>query len=105
MGIRSTFDQSATADELPKLAPAWRLKAIPRADGEGCDVLQLIDAAPAAGNVKVHAVFRGEAVVEFARSPVYDLSKLAPREYLGAHYAELDYSEGFGTVVHDFLKP
>jgi acetoacetate decarboxylase len=105
MSVRSTIGRPATAADLPIIAPAWRLKAIPRADGRGCDVLQLIDAAPAAEDVKVHAAYRGDGVVELAQSPVYDLSRLVPREYMGAAYAELDYSENFGDVVHDFLAP
>jgi acetoacetate decarboxylase len=105
LGLRSTMDRPASAADLPALAPAWRLKAIPRADGQGCDVLQLIDAAPAAGDVTAHVARAGEGVVEFSPSPVYDLSRLAPREHLGAHYAELDYTEGYGVIVHDFLRP
>jgi acetoacetate decarboxylase len=105
LSIRSTFDRSASAADLPVIAPAWRLKAIPRADGRGCDVLQLIDAAPAARDVSVHIACIGAGIVELAPSPVYDLSRLVPREFVGAAYAELDYSEGYGEIVHDFLKP
>lgn len=105
LAIRSTMHRPATSAELPSLAPAWRLKAIPRADGQGCDVLQLIDAAPAASEVTTHIARSGEGVVQFAPSPLYDLSGLAPRRHLSAHYAELDYTEGYGVVVHDFLNP
>jgi acetoacetate decarboxylase len=105
LSLRSTMEQPATAADLPVLAPAWRLKAIPRADGQGCDVLQLIDAAPAAGDVTAHVVRRGNGVASFEPSPVFDLSGLCPRELLGAHFAELDYTEGFGQIIHDFLRP
>ena len=43
MSIRSTMDREATEDEMPTSDPAWRLKVIPRVDGTGLDVMQLID--------------------------------------------------------------
>ena len=43
LSIRSTMHSEAAPEEFPDLSPSWRLKAIPRADGSGCDVLQLID--------------------------------------------------------------
>jgi acetoacetate decarboxylase len=103
--IRSTMHRPATAADLPALAPAWRLKAIPRADGRGAEVLQLVDASPAMSDVTVHVACTGDGVVEFAPSPIYDLSRLVPREYHGAHYAEMDYTEGYAEIVHDFLPP
>lgn len=86
------------------LKPSWRLKVIPRADGRGCDVVQLIDAAGATSDVTVHIRRAGDGVVQFNPSPVYDLSDFAPREYLGAHYVETDYAEGYAEVVRDFLQ-
>jgi hypothetical protein len=42
--------------------------------------------------------------VEFRPSPIYDLSDFTPEEYYGAHYVEMDYTEGFAEIVHDFLR-
>ncbi len=105
LGLRSTMQYTATASDLPSLPHAWRLKAIPRADGRGLDVLQLIDCVNATSDVTTHVVCRGDGVVEFAPSPIYDLSPIVPSEYLGAYYTEMDYTEGYAEIVHDFLKP
>ena len=45
MSIRSTMHREAVPDEMPGGGHSWRLKVIPRADGEGLDVMQLIDGA------------------------------------------------------------
>ena len=104
LSIRSTMQRLATAEELPQLLPSWRLKVIPRADGKGADVLQLIDAAATMTDAEVHVCRAGDGVVEFKPSPIYDLSDFAPLEYFGAWYAEMDYTEGFAEIVHDFLQ-
>jgi acetoacetate decarboxylase len=101
--IRSTMDRPLAPDDLPNLKPSYRLKAIPRADGNGLDVLQLIDAGSATTDVTVHVSRSGDGVVQFNPSPVYDLTGLAPLEHFGACYAEMDYTEGYAEVVHDFL--
>ena len=88
---------------MPDLSPSWRLKAIPRADGAGCDVLQLIDGAGASRDVTVHVRRKGDGVVRFEPVPVHDLSGLEPLEYLGAFYVEQDYTEGYAEIVRDFL--
>ena len=103
LSIRSTMHCEAAPDEMPDLSPSWRLKAIPRADGAGCDVLQLIDGAGASRDVTVHVRRKGDGVVRFEPVPVYDLSGLEPLEYLGAFYVEQDYTEGYAEIVRDFL--
>ena len=105
LSIRSTMQREATADELPDMEPAWRLKVIPRADGKGADIMQLIDGSKASGDTTVHVVRAGDGVVEFQPSPIYDLSDFTPLEYYGAYYVEADHTEGYGEIVHDFLRP
>ncbi len=46
----------------------------------------------------------GDGVVSFGASPVYDLTDFKPLSYAGAFYLEMDYTEGYGTIVHDFLQ-
>jgi acetoacetate decarboxylase len=104
MSIRSTMQRAATVEEMPRLVPAWRLKVIPRADGEGVDVMQLIDGANVSSDVTVHVRRAGEGVVQFNPSPIYDLSDFAPKEYYGAYYVEMDFTEGYAEIVHDFLR-
>ena len=102
LSVRTTMHRDATTDELPKLQPSWRLKVIPRADGQGVDVMQLIDGSEVTSDVTVHVVQAGNGVVQFNPSPIYDLSDFTPREYFGAHYVEMDYTEGYAQIVKDF---
>jgi acetoacetate decarboxylase len=104
MSIRSTMHRETTIGEMPKLQPSWRLKVIPRADGSGADIMQLINAAGATSDITVHVCRAGEGVVQFNPSPIYDLSDFTPREYYGAHYIEMDYTEGYAEIIRDFLR-
>ena len=104
LAIRSTMHRAADPENLPDFTPSWRLKAIPRVDGKGFDVLQVIDGAKCTSDVTVHVCRAGDGVVQFDPSPIYDLTAFAPREYLGAYYMETDYTEGFAEIVHDFLQ-
>ena len=65
MSVRSTMHREATADEMPPGDPAWRLKVIPRADGNGLDVMQLIDVTNTTTDVVVHVCRAGDGVVQF----------------------------------------
>ena len=104
LSIRKTMQHEAAVEDLPVMQPAWRLKVIPRADGTGADVMQLIDAAGALMDPTVHVCRAGDGVVQFNPMPIYDLSDFTPREYFGAYYLEMDYTEGYAEIVHDFLK-
>ena len=102
--IRSTMHLPAETSDLPVLSPSWRLKVIPRADGPGAALMQLVDAADVTSEVTVHECRMGDGVVSFGASPVYDLTDFKPLSYAGAFYLEMDYTEGYGTIVHDFLQ-
>ena len=104
LSIRSTMHREARPEDMPKLQPSWRLKVIPRVDGKGADVMQLIDPTKVTSDTVVHECRAGDGVVQFNPSPIYDLSDFTPLEYFGAHYIEMDYTEGYGEIVHDFLK-
>ena len=102
--MRSTAHRPCDPAELPALAPMWRLKVIPRADGNGLDVLQLVSGGRTDTDTVVHVSRAGDGVVEFRPSPVFDVTALAPKEYVGAFYTETDFTEDFGVVDRDFLK-
>lgn len=104
MSIRTTMHREAAADEMPTSDHAWRLKVLPRADGNGVDVMQLIDGAKATSDEVIHVQRAGDGVVQFNPSPIYDLSDFTPLEYFGAYYVESDLTENWGEIVHDFLK-
>ena len=60
LNIRSTMHREASIDDMPVLKPDWRLKVIPRADGSGTDVMQLIDVSTAITDVNVHVCRVGD---------------------------------------------
>ena len=101
--ISTTTEVAIESSELRSLAPSWLLKIIPRADGPGPAIKQLIDSARAAGNVEVHRAFQGRGTVQFEPSPFGDLTGLRPLEYGPAYFFESSYSESFGRVVLDYL--
>lgn len=104
MSVRSTMERQAAPEDLPNLLPSWRLKVIPRADGKGAEVMQLVELSKTTTDVTVHVCRAGEGVVQFNPMPTYDLSDFTPLEYYGAHYLEMDYTEGYAEIVHDFLR-
>ena len=102
--IRSAMERDANPSDLPCLVPSWRLKIIPRADGGGPDVMQVIDVSEVIFDNVIHSSQAGEGVIEFHPTRVHDMSGFIPVEYYGAHYIESEHKEGHGTVVHDFLS-
>ena len=67
---------AAPHDAMPALTPAWRLKIIPRADGPGPALKQLIDCTKTARDVEVHAFAQGKGTIELGASPRCDLTPL-----------------------------
>ena len=102
MSIRSTMHKESNVSEIPALQPIWMLKVIPRADGNGVDVMQLIDNTNVQSDVTVHICMAGDGVVQFNPSAAYNLFDFTPLEYYGAYYLEKDHTDGFGEIVHDF---
>jgi acetoacetate decarboxylase len=102
--IASTLDVPVPPEAIPSTAPDWRLKVIPRADGPGPAIKQLIDASGANDEVTVAASFRGRGTVSLGAAPLSDFTSLAPRRYQGAYFAESSFREGYGQIVHDYLS-
>ena len=103
MRVESTFGAAARAESLPSFAPSWRLKLIPRADGPGPAIKQLIDGGPATSDLEVHLASRGTGRVSFHPSARCDLTGLSPTEYGPSYYVECSYTEGYAAVVYDYL--
>ena len=103
LNISSTVVTDAAPDAMPALTPAWRLKIIPRADGPGPAIKQLIDGSETVRNVEVHSAAKGTGRIVLGASPRCDLTPLAPLEYGDAFHLESSYSEGYAQVVYDYL--
>ncbi len=103
IAVTSTQDEPIAPDDLPSLAPDWRLKVIPRADRPGPAIKQLIDASGANHDVTVAAAFRGRGSVTFGASPDSDFTALAPSASAEAFLVESSFREGYGRIVYDYL--
>lgn len=103
MRIASTSDEAVSVDSLPSLTPSWRLKVIPRADGPGLAIKQLIDCSGTIHDLKVHVAARGQGTVSLGAASDCDLTALAPQSSLSAAYLECDYTEGYAAIAHDYL--
>lgn len=100
MDLVTDCNEPAEASSLPTLAPTWRLKLIPRADGPGPALKQLIDGSGAGRNQEIHVVRRGSGTVAFGPA----LSALTPLSCGPAWYFETSYEEHWGRIVHDYLE-
>lgn len=103
MTVAMTLDTPIDPGELPAYTPDWRLKVIPRADGPGAAIHQLIDASGAGSDAVVSAAFRGRGVVTVGASPLCDLTSLGATHAGEAYWSESSFREGYARVVHDFL--
>ena len=104
LNISSSMEEIASHDAMPSLTPAWRLKIIPRADGPGPALKQLIDCSKTTQDLEVHFMAKGQGRIVLGASPLCDLTPLAPVKYGDAFYMESSYSEGYAEVVYDYLR-
>jgi acetoacetate decarboxylase len=103
MTVTSTTSVAIDPRELPDLRPSWRLKVIPRADGPGPALKQLIDASDVSTEVVVHEAVRGTGTVRFEAAPLLDLSSLEPLRSGEAFAVENSFLEGFARIELDYL--
>lgn len=102
--IATATGQAVSPEEVPRLTPSWRLKLIPRADGPGPAVKQLIDCTRATRDQVVHFCARANGTVSFAASPLVDLTPLQPVRYESSFVMEASYSEHYAEIAYDYLK-
>jgi len=102
--LSTVSEQVAPSSVMPALTPAWRLKLIPRADGPGPAIKQLIDCARTFQDQVVHFFARGTGVLTLAASPFVDLTPLQPVSFGDAFYLECDYSEHYADIAYDYLR-
>lgn len=103
MTLTSTINQKAEPHEVIPLFPSYRLKLIPRADGPGPAIKQIVNASPA--DMESKLLLKGTGMISFGSSANSDLAVFQPREILGAFFEIGTYTEVYGEVVYDYLKP
>ena len=102
MTITSDLGTPTTPDALIPMFPSYRLKLIPRADGPGAAIKQLVTAAPQ--EVTTHLLYQGSGTVSFGASANSDLRAFGPLEEVAAFYQVASYVETYGEIVYDYLK-
>ena len=104
LNISTSMETVVPHDAMPSLTPSWRLKIIPRADGPGPAIKQLIDCSETTQDLEVHSVAKGQGRIDLGASPQCDLTPLSPLEYGDAFCMESSYAEGYAQVVYDYLS-
>lgn len=102
MTLTSDLGAPTTPDALIPMFPSYRLKLIPRADGPGAAIKQLVTAAPT--DVTTHLLYQGSGTVNFAATVNSDLRSFAPLEEVAAFYQIASYTESYGEIVYDYLR-
>ena len=78
------------------------LKVIPKAGANEPAIKQLVESQNLY-DVTTHKLFKGPGVVSYHPTVSGEFWRLKPKEYLGAYYHELDYTQGHGKVIYDYL--
>jgi acetoacetate decarboxylase len=100
--IDARFRPAEVAVDKPLLHPRIQVKRIPRADGKGFDVDQVI--RNELRDPKVHARVTGTATVSLGGSPIMDpVHELGVGRVVGADFVVADFILDYGTIHEDRL--
>ena len=103
MTIASTMEVPCSPEEMVRPAPSWRLKLIPRADGPGPAIKQLMTAPRPSATCRSTPPFAAPGRSSSRPIRCADLTPLAPQAYESAYYLETSFAEGYAKIVHDYL--
>jgi len=102
--LTADITQKAEPAEMIAVEPNYRLKLIPRADGPGPAIKQLISyRGDPAGTL--HLLMKGNGSLAFGSSANSDLAAFPVRGILGAFYSVSSFTESYGEVLYDYLNP
>jgi len=102
MRVSTTWDALAEETDLPLLAPNYNLKLIPKADGPGAAIKQLVRYE--SESVGQSSQYSGRGMVEFRSTAKTDLAPFNPNKIGRGFYHTGDLKELDGVVVIDYLK-
>jgi len=91
----------AKEDDFIPVFPIFNLKMIPRIDKPEPAIKQVTSAG--VDNAKLRWLYKAAGTVQFQPSVSGDFARLQPQEILGASRSKMDYEQGFGEVVYDYL--
>lgn len=101
MTLTSEIGGPVDPDALIPMFPSYRLKLIPRSDGPGAAIKQIVEASPT--DVTTHLLYGGSGTVAFAATANSDLRPFGPVEEVAAFYQVASYTESYGHIVYDYL--
>jgi acetoacetate decarboxylase len=101
--MTSSIERTAQPSDMIALYPWYDLKLIPRADGPGACVKQLLKSG--LGDWQSQCLFQGHGSVEWHNTANSEMGPLAPLEVLGAFYEVASYSEVYAEILYDYLTP
>jgi acetoacetate decarboxylase len=101
MALTSDVSQPAEPGELIFGGPSYRLKLIPRADGPGPAIKQIITYA--GQDVELKLLRKGSGMIELHSTAHSDLSPFQPIEVVNAFFQVMSLTEGYGQIVYDYL--
>ena len=103
MIVRTDLGKPVGEAEMPPLFPSYRLKIIPRADGPGFALKQLVTVQPGASTT--HLLYKGTGELWLHPAAGHGLSALQPIEMLDAFYMVASYIKSYGEIVYDYTAP
>jgi acetoacetate decarboxylase len=101
--ICATFEEASVPVEKPVMQPRYQVKRIPRADGTGYDVNQVVTLQVGRANVLERRT--GTATLSVGGHPHMDpLFELGVKEIVGAEFIVGEFDLGYGKVLEDLLN-
>jgi acetoacetate decarboxylase len=91
----------AAEDEFIPIFPVYNLKMIPAVDKPQPIVKQITTTG--IDKPKEHWRYKCAGSVRFQPTSVGEFWRLQPKKILGACRFQMDYEQGLGTVVYDYL--
>ncbi len=103
MTLTSDYVAPAKPEEVIPMFPSYRLKLIPRPDGPGAAIKQIVVATPTDTETKL--LMKGTSgSVAFGRTANSDLAAFPVKEIVAVFFEISTYTASYGQIVYDYLK-
>lgn len=102
LNITTKIIGTAKETDFISIFPIYNLKMIPSIEGPWPEVKQLTTCG--IDEPITHYIYKCAGSVDFKPSCNSEIWRLAPLEIIGASRICMDYVQGYGKIVHDFLK-
>lgn len=96
------FEQGGPEPQRPQVMPRLQHKIIPRADGQGADVDQIV--LNTVDDQQIHCQRPGTALVVLRDSPQDPWADFGPVVVTGAEFVVADFTVGYCRIIRDRLR-